>query len=75
MGKKIKINETGKFLGKTWINVHNKGYSICYSRPDNPNDLKREGRSLKISTKTASFTLNGAQINTIKKVLQKAGEI
>ena len=75
MSRAIKVSKVGEMLGITLINVKNKGYSVQYSCPNDINDLKREGRKLTIGNKQCSFTLNGTQINTIKKVLEEAGEI
>jgi hypothetical protein len=51
-----------------------KQADIVYQRPVSKTDLKREGRFLMISTKQGSVKLSGAQINSLKDVLQDVGE-
>ena len=56
------------------INVRGKT-GFQYRCPTDSNDRKREGRYLKISTDEFSVKLNGTQLNTIKRILEEAGEI
>ena len=48
---------------------------VLYKRPKTRNDLKRNGRSLTIKTDAYSLVLNGSQINSLKRVLEEAGEV
>ena len=62
-----------------------KRFTFRYRCPADTNDLKRDGKSLKITLTDPrvrdilgvdlSLDLNGTQINTLKGILQEAGEI
>tara|TARA_Y100000310_G_C20647248_1_gene797344 strand:- start:1282 stop:1503 length:222 start_codon:yes stop_codon:yes gene_type:complete len=62
-----------------------KRFTFRYHCPTDSNDLKRDGKSLKITLTDPrvrdvlgvdlSLDLNGTQINTLKGILMEAGEI
>jgi hypothetical protein len=57
--------------------VKHKDLRFRYRRPEGRN-LARKGRFLEISTvgrTNMTISLNGTQINTLKKILKAAGEI
>lgn len=62
-------------FNETCVHVRNKNYTMYYTCPKGKQERKKWGRSLKIKIQNASFTLNGTQINTLKKILKAAGEI
>lgn len=66
-----------------------KGLQIAYACPDDPNTLKRRGKVLSLSLKVPQgfpdangvvrssgtvISLDGRQINTLKRILREAGE-
>lgn len=71
-----------KIVARKWLNgdvvlVRHKDLFFGYRRPP-AKDLKRQGRKLEISTRgrnNMTISLNGTQINTLKKILMAAGEI
>ena len=71
---KIKARKWG---GSKYVIVKQKGIIFGYEKPSKK-DLKRKGRRLDISTRgrnNMTISLNGTQINTVKKILKAVGEI
>jgi hypothetical protein len=62
---------------ETEVVSENSNFNFHYVRPNDANDLKREGRTLRIrsNSQRRAFTLNGREINTLKRILQESGEI
>ena len=54
-----------------------KKFTFHYVKPNSANDLKREGRTLKIRNNEQRrwFTLTGREINSLKKMLRDVGEL
>jgi len=73
-----KIEMKPYWRGGECVVVQQKDFLFGYHKPA-PEDLKRQGRRLDITLVgkkgEMTITLNGTQINTIKKILQVAGEL
>ena len=63
------------FAPHTLVNSQGNGIKVRYAAPTNPNDLKRWGKELTIVGPSFSIRLDGRAIRSIKKVLEKAGEL
>ena len=59
----------------TLIESQGKDVLVQYACPKGKNDRKRWGRQLTIHTDGFSIKLDGRAINSIKSVLEKAGEL
>lgn len=51
---------------------HGKKSNIAFFSPIHPNDKKRVGQYLSIRVGKASMELNGTQIRSLRKVLERA---
>jgi hypothetical protein len=62
---------------ETEIVSKQKKYTFHYVKPNGANNLKREGRKLRIRDNAGRrwFTFNGNQINSLKRILREAGEL
>ena len=60
---------------KNWSDGKKPDTRFSYRRPKTSGGLKRYGRIFEINTDQFTVVLNGAQINSIKKILEEAGEV
>ena len=66
-----------KYRNKAYVMEQGKGHrtKVSYYRPVGPNNLKRNGRELTVEKAGFKMTLKGTEINAIKSLLRKVGEI
>lgn len=57
------------------VKSHGKGVKIYYACPKDYNDRKRWGREMSIQGDGFTIKLGGRAINSIKSVLEQAGEL